>query len=111
MHTRTISWAGRQMVLACDGLCGKAWGITSRPKVQLSDDHDDVAFLADCELQEAPTDPGTYEGGCSKPRGPAAMNKWCARVCERSDIDETVDKIALPDFSKRLLNQPWKHAT
>jgi hypothetical protein len=39
------------------------------------------------------------------------MNKWCARECERSDIDETVDKIALPDFSKRLLNQPWKHAT
>jgi hypothetical protein len=37
------------------------------------------------------------------------MNKWCARECERSDMAATVDKLALPDYSARLFNQPWKH--
>lgn len=97
------------MVLACDSNCGKAWGISQRPKVNLSDDPDDVAYLADGELGSAPFRPGTYEGGCTKPRGPDGMNKWCARECERSDMAETVDKLALPDYSARLFNQPWKH--
>lgn len=109
MHTKTIRWFGRQMVLACDGNCGKAWGISERPKVGLSDDPDDVAYLADGELGNAPADPGTYEGGCSKPNSHAAMNKWCARECERSDMALTVDALRLPNFTERLLNQPWKH--
>ena len=109
MRTKTIQWMGRAMVLACDGYCGKAWGISQRPKVELSADPDDVAYLADDEAGEAPTFPGTYEGGCIKPRSPDGMNKWCARECERSDMAATVDRLKLPDYSARLFNQPWKH--
>ena len=109
MHTKTIQWAGRSMVLACDGKCSKAWGISQRPKEQLGADDDDVAYLADGELGEAPHSPGTYEGGCTKPRGPEGMNKWCARECERSDIGSTVDRVTLHDWSQRCVNQPWKH--
>lgn len=110
MHTKQIQWMGQAMVLACDGNCGKAWGISQRPKVDLSDDPDDVAYLADHEAGDAPDAPGTYEGGFTKPSGPAGMNKWCSRECERSDFAPTVERLRLPDFSKRLFNQPWKHA-
>lgn len=110
MHTKTIQWFERQHVLACDGKCSKAWGLSQRPKVQLGADDDDVAWLADGELGDAPSLPGTYEGGCTKPRGPDGMNKWCARECERSNIALTVDALRLPNFNERLLNQPWKHA-
>ena len=54
MHTKTIQWFGRAMVLACDGNCAKAWGISQRPKLELSADPDDVAYLADHELGDAP---------------------------------------------------------
>lgn len=37
------------------------------------------------------------------------MNKWCARECERSDMAPTVKELRLPNYSKRLFNQPWKH--
>ena len=109
MHTKTIQWFGNAMVLACDGNCCKAWGVMSRPKQDLSADPDDVAYLADGELGDAPADPGTYEGGCAKPASPDGMNRWCARECERSDMKATVDKLALPDYSARRFNQPWKH--
>ena len=109
MHTKTIQWMGRTIVLACDGNCGKAWGITQRPKQPLGDDPDDVAYLADGELGDAPADPETYEGGCAKPASPGGMNRWCARECERSDMAATVDKLVLPDYNVRLFNQPWKH--
>ena len=101
---------GRAMVLACDGNCGKAWGVNQRPKLDLSADPDDVVYLADGELDAAPADPGTYEGGCAKPANPDGMNKWCARECERSNMAATVDKLKLPDYGERLFNQPWKHA-
>lgn len=110
MHTKIIRVFNREMVLACDGNCGKAWGISQRPEVELSDDPDDVAYLADGELGIAPSDPGTYEGGHAKPSSPAGMNKWCLRQCERSDLAVGLDTVALPDFSKRQFNQPWKHA-
>jgi hypothetical protein len=110
MHTKTIQWMGRALVLACDGNCGKAWGISQRPKVELSADPDDVAWLADSELGEAPASPGTWEGGFTKPRDPAGMNKWCARECERSDMASALDKLRPSDFSARVFNQPWKHA-
>lgn len=97
------------MVLACDGNCSKAWGITSRLKTQLGADDDDVVYLADGELGQAPADPGTYEGGCAKPSSPQDMNRWCSRQCERSDMASTVDGLKLRDWSARLLNQPWKH--
>lgn len=109
MHTKTIQWMGRLMVLACDGNCSKAWGITQRPKEQLGADDDDAAYLADSELGEAPHSPGTYESGCTKPLSPSGMNKWCARECERSDMASTADKLDFHDWSQRAINQPWKH--
>jgi hypothetical protein len=110
MFTKQIVWFGRSMVLGCDGNCAKAWGFSQRPKERVGKDQDDVAYLADGELGEAPERPGTYEGGHSKPDGPHAMNKWCSRECERSDIAPSVEKLSLADWSKRVLNQPWKHA-
>lgn len=109
MYTQQIPWSGRAVTLACDGQCAKAWGINARPKVRFGNDPDDHALLADHELGFAPADPGTYEGGHAKPDGPADMNKWCARECERSKIFEAGQTVALPEFSKRLYNQPWKH--
>lgn len=96
--------------LACDGNCTKAWGINRRPFEKLSENPDDVAYLADHELGEAPSDPGTYEGGYGKPSpdgGPNRQNKWCYRECERSDVWEVDEKDRrLPNFSERLYNIP-----
>ena len=109
MHTKQILYLGQQMLLACDGKCNKAWGITKRPKEQLGADVDDVAYLADGELGDAPAFPGTYEGGWTKPRDPGGMNKWCSRECERSAIANNAKALTLPDWSRRAVNQPWKH--
>ena len=60
---KLITYCGRKAILACDGKCEKAWGVSSRPKIQLSEiDEDDYCFLADDELGIAPEDPLTYEG-------------------------------------------------
>lgn len=109
MKTKSILWMGSATVLACDGKCDKAWGITMRPKIDMSEDPDDVAYLADCELGDAPKDPGTYEGGYAKPKSPDEMNRWCSRECERSDVKSSLDRIHLTDWSHRRFNQPWKH--
>ena len=111
MHTKEIKWFGFAAVLACDGLCEKAYGINNRPKVSLSEDEDDFAWLSDGELVDAPIDPGTYEGGCAKPTDPSGKNKWCARECERSVVADPGHPITLPDFSRRCFNQRWKHET
>ena len=111
MHTKQIRWCGREATLACDGKCSKAWGLNSRPKVEFDPkDPDDVAWLADGELGEAPADPGSYEGGNGKPAGPHEMNRWCSRECERSQIVERGEAVQLRDFSQRIYNQPWKHS-
>jgi hypothetical protein len=109
MHTKKIIFMGQPSVLACDGNCRKAWGLNNRPRLQLSEDPDDYAYLSDGETDEAPAFPGTREGGCRKPRNPDGMNKWCARECERSALAPTADAVVLRDFSTRRLNQPWKH--
>lgn len=110
IHTKQILWFDRQVTLACDGKCGKAWGLNNRPKVEFDpDEPDDVAWLVDSELGDAPTQPGTWEGGHGKPSGPHEMNKWCARECERSGIFEAGEPVALTDYSARHYNQPWKH--
>ena len=93
------------VVLACDGNCAKAWGVDTRPHVQHDPNNiDDYSFLADNELDEAPIDPGTYEGLPPRAKPPTVtsaehMNLWCARQCERA----TKIKIAvkLPDFRER----------
>lgn len=108
---KAILFGGVRTTLACDGGCRKAFGVSRRPRVRLSDDPDDYAFLADPEVGEAPTDPGTYEGGCGKPTDyadPRRQNRWCVRECERSELIEQ-GPVVLPDYSRRLYNQPWKH--
>lgn len=110
VFTKQIVWSGRPVTLACDGKCGKAWGITSRPSVQFDpEEPDDHAMLADHELGYAPADPQTYEGGCAKPASPAEMNRWCSRQCERSSLFAAGEQVAVKDFSQRRYNQPWKH--
>lgn len=101
--------AGEGYLLACDGNCTKAWGVRNRPWVQLGKEDDDIGFLSDSELGDAPVGEEPSEGGDTKPYSPLAKNKWCARQCERSVIAATEDTVQLPDFSKRVLNQPWKH--
>ena len=109
---KNITYFGQRTRVACDGNCAKAWGMNSRPRVQLSGNPDDYAWLADGELGDAPTDPGTYEGGHAKPltvRGPEDMNKWCVRECERCVMSEpgcADEPLELRDFSRRFYNIP-----
>lgn len=113
MIHREIVFFGKPCVLACDAQCDKAWGINGgRPRVEIDPaDPDDFAYLADHEVGTAAEDPGTYEGGEAKPTaygdpGGRRLNKWCARECERSAIADTLDDIALPDYTRRLYNIP-----
>ena len=103
---KEISYFFRKKVVACDGKCEKAWGLSGRPEEQLSDDEDDVVWLADDELGEAPEDPGTYERGYGKPEDLEEFpNKWCVRACERSALFGLDEEIVLPDWSKRVYNR------
>jgi len=80
LTAQRIVFCGSQYDVACDRRCDKAWGINMRPR------HDEGRFLADCELDDAPADPGTYEGMDAKPPGPSwqgSLNRWCVRECER----------------------------
>jgi hypothetical protein len=104
---KSIQYCGQKAVFACDLVCSKAWGITSRPNLQLSEDEDDVEWLSDSELGDAPVDPGTYEGGHAKPRNTdEAPNKWCVRECERGSISlPGHDRVVTTDFSRRVRNR------
>lgn len=107
---KSITFFHKPAAVGCDAKCSKAWGLSQRPKVQLSDDEDDVAWLADDEVGEAPADPGTYEGGHAKPRSDAErLNKWCVRECERCVLVKPGEVTEIRDFSTRLYNQPSKH--
>lgn len=113
MIHKAIVFFGRPAVIACDANCDKAWGINARPREQLSADPDDYAWLADHELGTAPVDPGTYEGGDAKPTlrpmVGEAMNRWCARECERCVMTKPLKP--LPNFSKRLPNYTVSQST
>lgn len=104
-------FAGFPVTLVCDGKCKKAWGINARQREFLSDDEDDFYFLADDEIAEdAPEDPGSYEGGHAKPRD-KVHNKWCCRECERStllDAGKDVGSVDIDRFTKRVYNRPRK---
>lgn len=108
-----VVYFGEKAKVNCDGNCGKAWGINSRPRVQLSDDDDDYAFLADDELGEAPADPGTYEGGHAKPASVTEFpNKWCVRECERCHMSmpgEWSLPLEIACFDERMFNLPGRH--
>ena len=103
---KIIQYCSHNMKVSCDGKCNKAWGVSLRQKVQLSEDIDDFYFLSDSELGEAPIDPGSYEGGHAKPISVEYFpNKWCVRECERCKRGEVNEEIKLPDFNKRLYNK------
>jgi len=104
---KLVMFFGDPTLFMCDANCNKAWGINTRPRVELSDDPDDYEYLADSELGDAPTDPGTYEGSDGKPRTPEQrMNRWCVRECERSVMGELGELVEARDLSKRLSNMP-----
>ena len=107
---KIVLYFGQDMKVACDGKCNKAWGINERPKNQLSDDEDDFEYFSDDELETAPEDPGTYEGGHAKPLSNTEFpNKWCVRECERcshSSPGKSKLPLELRDFSKRKPNIP-----
>lgn len=105
MLTMEIVFFHRKVILTCDGKCDKAWGVDSRPEVQLSEDIDDFEWLSDGELGSAPLDPGTEEGWDKKPVTEVdKLNRWCARQCERSRITKPGEVVILRDFSKRFQN-------
>lgn len=100
---KLITYCGQEAKVGCDEKCHKAWGISNRPKVYLSDDdEDDFTYLSDDELGIAPIDPGTYEGGVAKPTLKTEMlNKWCVRACERcvmSKLNESHLPLKLKTF-------------
>lgn len=105
---KIVTFAGQPMRIACDERCDKAWGIDSRPEIQLDPDDPEgsLYWLSDDELETAPEDPGTIEGFDAKPANKEEMgNKWCARHCERcacSDYGKSHLPVTLPDFSKRI---------
>ena len=105
MIKKEITSFGEKIIIACDENCEKAWGINTRPKVQLDENNgDDYYFLADGELGIAPTEPGTYEGGHVKKD---RLNKWCFRECERcyiSDSGDSIYELNNSDFTKRVYN-------
>ena len=107
MIARQITWWNKddKRILACDAKCEKAWGINRRPKVSMSEDEDDYAYLTDDELGTAPEDPGTAEGFESKPTCPEQrLNRWCTRECERSVMVLPNTEFHLPEFHKRVGN-------
>lgn len=110
---KLITYFGQNTKVACDEKCHKAWGICNRPKIQLSDDEDDIAYLSDDELEIAPIDPETYEGGEAKPTLKTEIpNKWCVRECERCSMSKPGEShlpVKLKDWTKRGYNQPWKY--
>lgn len=117
---KEIQYMGQKVIVKCDEKCHKAWGVSARPKEQLSDDPDDVRYLGDDELGEAPVNPMTSEGGDmkpvtsdNKPLQNVIPNKWCVRQCERCVMSErgSTEEPELEDWSKGMYNQPWKHET
>lgn len=103
--TKEITAFGEKMVLGCDGKCSKAWGISGRPRVQMSEDEDDYAFKADDELGAAPAHPGSWEGNDTKPQLEGErLNKWCYRECERSRCAPLGNTPLIPSFLGREYN-------
>jgi hypothetical protein len=109
---KRLTFFGQPATHACDGRCDKAWGHNGgRPQVQLSDDVDDYAYLADGELGTAPGVTGVTEDEQSKPfhaKGPEDINKWCVRECEcawMSPPGQPDKEPELPDFSARFYNK------
>ena len=106
---KRIIMMGMDARIACDGNCAKAWGINTRPIVEIKTKTGTTFnFQSDGEAGTAPADPGTYEDGDGKPLNAKSgeyMNKWCARECERcvmTNPGESDAKLILPDRSRRF---------
>jgi hypothetical protein len=107
---KEIFYSGKNVIACCDENCNKAWGVQNRPSIKLSENIDDIVYLSDNETDDAPINPGTYEGGHVKPINKQLIpNKWCVRECERCIFVEDGEEIILPDFSKRKYNIPSLH--
>ncbi len=121
MIAKAIRSFGVPCILACDGKCEKAWGINHRPRIFVDDpqmtlfpneisrypidvsDIDDHFYPPDDTLGIAPVDPGIYEDDQPKPRRPRErLNKWCARECERSVVEDDPDFAIAHGSLKRL---------
>jgi len=94
-----ITYCGQKAIVYCDKKCDKAWGINSRPIVK---ENGSEYYKNDNELDNAPKNPGTYEGGIGKAMFPESHNKWCVRECERSSLNRPGSVIIKSDFSKRI---------
>ena len=106
---KVIIFFGQKTKVACDEKCNKAWGINTRPRIKITDsDEDDWCWFSDNELDNAPENPGTYEGEHAKPIDKSEIpNKWCVRECERcvmSGIGKFNEPLKLKDFSVRIYN-------
>lgn len=112
INEAVITYFGQKAKVNCDRKCEKAWGVNGRPRVQLSDNEDDHAYLPDQDLGEAPIDPGTYEGEHAKPRSPDEFpNKWCCRTCERANMSapgEHLLSLKVRKFDRLRYNFAWR---
>lgn len=82
---KLINYFGRRTAVKCDGKCDMAWGRNGRRYHYNDEPFSDAEMLN--AVGPAPDDPGSREGGCSKPSYcDDALNKWCVRECERCDI-------------------------
>jgi hypothetical protein len=113
-----ITYFGKPCLVTCDHNCKKAWGMNGRDAdegtqiVFDEDDPDDMAYVEDSKVGDAPDDPGTYEGignDGGKPMHPDLHNKWCARECERSQFIEPGEQIEVRDFTQPFYNIPSRH--
>lgn len=111
INQSVVPYFDKAMRVMCDRNCGKAWGINARPRVQLSDDPDDFAYLADDELDDAPVDPGTREGDVAKPLTPDDFI-GVARL-QRSNLQSAVETRSHHLTKKPAVHVPprWHVAT
>lgn len=106
MIIKKIIFFGQAAAVGCDEKCHKVWGMSNRPKKQLSDNPDDWEYLPDIHLPDAAPPPETYEGGCGKPeRDEDKLNKWCVRECERCTMtNPDGEMVKIIDLSKPVRN-------
>lgn len=121
---RDVLFGGQKCVVACDAKCHKAWGMNQRLQFHrdntgayrkmsneeiedraICPDENDTMYLPDADMDEAPVEPGTWEGEDTKPVDPEdRLNKWCTRECERSVLVDRGHPITLPNFDHPVFN-------
>lgn len=110
MLKKRIIYFGQPALISCDGRCDKAWGRNSRPWRDPEAEEPD--YLGDDELGTAPENPGTFEGGESKPSGVPLtdanrMNRWCARECERCKLSRPGEELERPRAEAKARDDEW----